>query len=217
MRDSIKNKKEKPDIIAMAKKKRHIHLLQKLQKSKSLSKSELKELQAFEEAPALPPGVVKNRDEVAKVFHVSVRTVHNWVRDGMPVTAEGNYNIIAVREWRAARKEVKEGKGKGKKENWEDKLRKYRAQRAKLELRQLEGKLISLSEVEAGRIARIIAVKRALLALPKAIAPVIAGMGPREVQAYLTERIRDVILKFTGRENINEKKGKKEKSLFDME
>ena len=58
--------------------------------------------------------------------------------------------------------------------------------------------VLDKEEVEKGRIARILAVKRAFLALPQAIAPILAGKVAGEIQASLTNRIREIIGQFAG-------------------
>lgn len=182
------------DILTMARKKRHIHLLDKLQKGKSLSSAELKELERFEGKP-LPPGVVRTQAEVAKALSIATRTIERWVREGMSQTPEGYYNLIDIQAWRAVRSQKKTTKGKSK-EYWEKRYREYKAKLANLELQEAIGQLISQKEVEKGQVARILAVKRALLALPKAVAPVLVGREAREIQVYLTDKVKEIIEQF---------------------
>jgi hypothetical protein len=60
-----------------------------------------------------------------------------------------------------------------------------------------EGKLISVEEVEAGKVARIMAVRRTLLAIPRAVAPQLVDMEAREIEALLMERMREVCIPFS--------------------
>ena len=193
-----KNNK-KPDIISMARKKRHILLLEKLQKNKPLSKAELRELEGYEGAK-LAPGTVTTQEDVAKAFGVTERTVSRWIRAGMPKAKAGHYKLIKIKEWRAAKlNKHKSSKAiKPDKNNWDERFRKAKAQKAELDYQQAIGRLVSIDEIEAGRIERILIVKKALLSLPKDVAPQITGMDPREVQSFLDKRIREVIAKFSG-------------------
>lgn len=193
--NKIKYQDKQPDILTMARKKRHIHLLEKIQKGKSLSSRELRELEKFEGTP-LPPGVVKTQEEVAKAFHVSTRTVQYWIRDGIPRTKKGFYNLIEIQAWRKVKKQQRKSKKIIGKEEWDAKYRKYKAQLAEVELKKAYGQVVSRKEVEKGQVARILVVKRALLSLPKVIAPVIGGMEPREIQVYLTAKIKEIIDEF---------------------
>jgi len=94
-------KDNKPDVVAMANKKRHIYLLEKLQKNKPLTKSEIKELAAFEKG-SQSPALVNSQYLVATAFDVSIRTVARWVKDGMPVRKDGYYNILEIKDWRTS-------------------------------------------------------------------------------------------------------------------
>lgn len=194
--------KDNKSLVELAKKKRQIHLLGKLQKGKVLSLSELKELEDFECGP-LRPGCVKSRMEVAKAFHVTKRTVEYWVEKGMPREPEGYYNLIEIHVWRALRNEKDKTPAEQEKIKWDIKYREYRALLYKLEYKKACGELISLAEVEAGRIARILAVKSALLALGRVVAPAIGGMEPREIQVYIDERVKEICRQFAG-EDIDE-------------
>jgi len=197
LNNKTKDQNKQSDILTMARKKRHIHLLEKIQKGKSLSSRELRELEKFEGTP-LPPGVVKTQEEVAKAFHVSTRTVQYWTRDGMPRTKKGFYDLIEVQAWREIKKQQRNKTKKTiGKEDWNAKYRKYKAQLAEIELKKAYGQVVSRKEVEKGQVARILVVKRALLSLPKVVAPVISGMEPREIQVYLTAKIKEIIEQFS--------------------
>ncbi|MEK7851170.1 MAG: hypothetical protein AAB275_04745, partial [Deltaproteobacteria bacterium] len=87
-------------LVEVAKKKRQIHLLDKLQKGKPLSTAEIRELEQFEGGGALPPGVVRTQGEVASALRVDKRTIERWVSDGMPREPEGDYNLIDIPAWR---------------------------------------------------------------------------------------------------------------------
>jgi phage terminase Nu1 subunit (DNA packaging protein) len=196
----------------MAKKKRYIHLLSKLQSNKSLSKSELKELEQYEKSDSAP-GVVHTQDDIAKAFDVTERTVRRWIRDGMPVAQDGSYSLLDIKEWRERRS--KKGSKKTKPEdadqpNWESRFRRAKALKAELDYKRAHGELISVEEVEAGRVERILVVKKALLGFPKQVAPQLAGLGPREIQTILDQRIREVIAKFSG-QPYEEKKSNNKK------
>lgn len=203
------NKTDKnPNLVEMAKKKRHIFLIEKLQKGKTLTPKELKELAAFESGPN-SPGIVPTQEEVAEAFKVSVRTVAYWARDGMPVTEDEQYDIREITAWRM----MLQGRG-GKKKNpdtgdpdtvdWETEYRKFKALLIEIDYEKALGDVIPREDVEKGRVARILAVKRALIALPRALAPQLIGSDPREIEAIIMDRIREVISKFAGEKFIKQ-------------
>lgn len=92
------NKEVRPSVVEMAKKKRHIHLLEKLQRGKTLSRAETNEIEKFERG-SVPPGYVTTQEEVAEAFGVDPRTVRRWAIKGMPRDAHG-YNILKIDKWR---------------------------------------------------------------------------------------------------------------------
>jgi len=189
------------NLVEVAKKKRQIHLLDKLQKGKPLSTAEIRELEQFE-GGSLPPGVVRTQGEVAKALRVDKRTVERWVSDGMPREPEGYYNLIDIQAWRMVKKEKENDPDEKEKIKWDIRYREYKARLAEFELKKAYGQVISRELVEAGMIARILAVKSALWALPKVAAPVVSGMDPREAEAYLRERIKEIFLQFAEREDV---------------
>jgi len=94
---NMEKEQNKLNIIEMAKKKRHIYLLEKLQKNQPLSRAEINELGPLEQG-SIPLGYVATQEEVAEIFTVSARTVRRWVENGMPRDPQG-YNIKKISEW----------------------------------------------------------------------------------------------------------------------
>lgn len=186
---------QKPNLAEIARKKRHLHLIEKMHSGKALTKPEITELEQFEAEP-LAPTVVKTMEEVARVMGVSYRTVQRWKQDGMPTTQDGFYDLDQIKEWHAARSdkdEIQESK-----EYWEERISSYKASLLELDVKKATGELISKEEVEKGRIDRIIAVKRTFLALPTTLAPALSMREPREVEAILYEAITEIIDEFSG-------------------
>jgi phage terminase Nu1 subunit (DNA packaging protein) len=204
-------------VVEMAKKRRHIHLLEKLQRGKSstpsLSKNEIRELEDLEQDPN-SPGTVDSQEKVAKVFGVHVRTVARWVKNGMPVTAQGKYDLLEVRAWRTL-KHQKKGAAGGKKnqeEFWDAKFREYKAKLAEISLKKSLGELIPRETVERDLVQISLTVKRAFLALPRQVAPQLAGLDPRQIEALLSIRINEIISKFAdGKIFIEQSKKKRKK------
>jgi hypothetical protein len=201
--EKIPTEQNNKGLVEVAKKKRQIHLLDKLQKGKPLSIAEIRELEEFE-GGTLPPGVVRTQGEVAKALRVDRRTVERWVSDGMPREPEGYYNLIDIQAWKLVKNERESSPDEKEKTKWDIKYREYKARLAEFELKKAYGQVLSKDVVEAGRIARILAVKSALWALSKVVAPVVVNMEPREAEAYLRERVREIFLQFAEREDVKE-------------
>ena len=197
--------KQNQNLAEIARKKRYLHLIEKLHGGTALSKQEIKELEDFEAEP-LGDTVVKTIEEVAKIMEVNWRTVYRWKRDGMPVTKDGFYDLEEIKKWYDGRTGNADEEIEGK-IYWEIKLRKYKASLLELELKRVTGELLPRDEVEKGRIARIIAVKRAFLALPTRLAPLLAMKEPREIEVELYEAISEIIDEFAGERNAHKETG----------
>ena len=193
---SKQNEAEKKSIAELAKKKRQLYLYNKLQSGKALSVSEIKEVEAFEASP-LSPGVVRTQAEVAQSLGVDKRTVERWAGQGMPVTSEGNYDLMDIKAWRMTRQRYRH-LGETEKDKWDIEYRKNKALLMKIEYEKTLGQLISREEVQKGRIARILAVKRSFLALPTRLAGVLAMKEPPEIETILYESICEIINEFAG-------------------
>ena len=191
---------EKKNLAEIARKKRHLYLIEKLH-SGNLSKQEIKELDEFESEPE-DKALVKTVDDVAKVMEVSYRTVQRWKREGMPVKKDGFYDLDEIKEWHERRMGPEESEGKA---FWDEKIRKYKAHLLELELKKVLGELVSREEVEKGQVMRVIAIKRSFLALPTTLAPILAMKEPREIETILYKTIAEIIDEFSGAKHEKEK------------
>lgn len=193
---------QKFKVIEMAKKRRHIHLIEKLQRGKSstpsLSKTEIKELEQMEQDPD-SPGTVDSQEKVAKIFGVDVRTVARWVKNGAPVTPQGKYDLIEIRAWRALKNKKHKGDGekKSKLETYDAEFRKYKAKLAEIDYKKAIGALIPRDTVERELVQISAAVKNKMLALPNQISAALVGLEARQINVRLTARIREIIQEFS--------------------
>jgi len=178
--------------VELARKRRHLALMNKVAGGVTLSPVEMRELEIYE-SERLPDGVVRTQAELARELGITTRTVKNWVRDGCPKTDDGNFNVEAVRTWRDDRGDDDlDEEARAADVTW----KRLRAARAKLEYDEAAGKLVPRDEVERSRVERVLAVKEQLLALPTRIASRLAGLDPRRVEVVLTEELRRVIEEF---------------------
>lgn len=183
--------KKKFDVVEIAKKKRHAHLLEKLQKS-SLTSGELEELKRFERAD-LPAGVVEFQEGVARTFGVTERTIRSWVQQGMPVREGGGYDLAEIYRWKIE----KDGESEGNpKHHWETHYRQYKALSAEIDYRKALGELVTKDEVEQGRVQRIITIKKALLGLPARLAPQVVNLEIKKAEEIIRIRIEEIISDF---------------------
>ena len=141
--------KQKQSLADIARKKRYLHLIEKLHSGTPLTNVEIKELEEFEKEP---------------------------------------------------QEQLVDGNGKS---CWEEKIKEYEAALLEIKLKKAQGELISIEEVERGRISRIIAVKRAFLELPAQLAPTLHLYEPKDVEVILYNAISEIIDEFAGDTNEN--------------
>lgn len=193
----------------MANKKRHIHLLEKLQHSKTLTRAEVAELGKFEakKPKKAPPAAAAQRDwvvtehaELAKLFEVDIRTIQRWAGSGLPKTPAG-YDLAECIAWRIAqvRKEFKDPEAS----KWDSKYRETKARLAQVNLDQQMGRLISLEEVERGRVERIESIKKTLLAFSQNTAPQLVGLDIATIKDVLDRRIKEIITSFAQGKDVS--------------
>ena len=142
--------------------------------------------------------LVKTQKEAAKYSGVSERTIRRWVKAGMPRTEAGRY-IKAMLDFYKDNEgnQPTEAKAKGQLADVEYKDAKAKLMQMELEVKQ--GKLVPAADIEAGRVNRILAVKRALLGLGRKLAPQLAKIrDERKVQKIINAEVRDMIEAFSG-------------------
>ena len=217
---SKKKKSNAVDAVEIAQKQRHLYLLSKVQSNQKLSKSELKELREFESLRAGENGkpkssngkgrkannnhvfaqkdILPNQKAAAEFAGVSVRTIQKWKAAGMPCVEGGGY-------FKGILKFYKENRGHQPTEERRAGLAAdadYKTIRAKLlqmELDVKQGKLVPIEEIEKGRIARILTVKRALLGLGRKLAPQLVKLkDARQISKIINTEARSIIKGFSG-------------------
>lgn len=188
-----------------ARKQRKLPLLGRLRKwyegGTPLSPSDLAELaELVGDRPKT--GVVRTQREVSQAFEVSIRTVKNWLADGMP-RLENGYSLLEIQTWRdgngsngnAAGDQLELGlKDRGR---LADVLyREAKREKEELAVAERKGLFIPRKEVEERDVARMVVLRRRLLALPKTLAPAVVGMEPREIEAWSREYVEDILRGF---------------------
>lgn len=190
------------------------NLRRKLERGKPLTGAEARRLEDYRRryeglaGENLPEHIARNYEEVAAHFGRTKRSIVNWGKKGMPALPSGYYDLEAIAQWAfreglipeipgASSSPDPEAGGLGK-AHYEIELRRLQAELKRIELDKEMGKLIPLEEVEAGRVARVMAIKRGLLAVPRAMAPQLVGLEAREIEALLQEKVRELIGRFAG-------------------
>jgi hypothetical protein len=111
--------------------------------------------------------VVRGKKAVAEHFGVSVRTVQNWEKAGMPTLGRGYYDLVAIGVWRDQKKGIvpqgrpPESKGDPRqpslpeergKDFWDKEGKKHQAKLRELEYLALKKKLMPTADYDEGQI-----------------------------------------------------------------
>lgn len=139
--------------------------------------------------------IVDTQEQVARVYGVSVRTIQHWQRDGMPVTKDKRYDIREIQQWRQI-KRSKRQRQNDEGEQADVRYRKAKAELAEMQLYEKRGELIPRDVVERELVQISLAAKRALLALPRNLAPQLDGLDIRERESLLRLRIAEIASQF---------------------
>lgn len=187
---------EKQNLAEIARKKRHLYLIQKLNTGQ-LTKREIKELEEFEKGEEKKV-IVKTFEELAEVMNVSQRTLFRWKREGMPITKEGYYDLEKIAEWYKTKVgfiPADEGEGKF---YWQETILKCKARLLEMEVAKAQAELMPRKEIEQGWAMQVAAVRAEFTALPDRIAPRLAMKEPREIKTLLLEAIIEITDEFAG-------------------
>jgi len=137
--------------------------------------------------------IIKNADDLARVMHVSVRTIYRWKKKGMPVTEDGYYDLISVTLWNKKRLGLIPTTEKDGEPHWRMMNVKNKALILGLRVKTLEGKLLPKKEVELREFARVMEIKNTFLNLPRIIAPELEMKNPEEIEVILYNAMSKIV------------------------
>jgi phage terminase Nu1 subunit (DNA packaging protein) len=140
-------------------------------------------------------------EAVAKHLGVTVRTVQLWVKKGMPKSGK-RYDLVACELWhrqdqeRAGSAEDPDAEAQeegGSKAFWTRREIKARAETKELELRQRQGELVELVEVEQLFATRAAVYKQAVLGLEPFILALLPDEDRRVKAGEVRRRLREAV------------------------
>lgn len=192
---------------------------QKLEKGKSLSPAERKLLDRIEtygDESDDENMIVSNQVKVAAFYNVHRRTVSRWIKDGMPSTSDGKYNLLEILHWLNRpgneakvtkldtrfqfRYESEDEPGEGDKKDlkyWIRINRMYVALIKELEFHERKGKLLPREEIIAAFALRLDAVKKKLLAMPRSLGGLLAvEEDAKKCESLIEREVKDILHEF---------------------
>jgi len=140
--------------------------------------------------------IIETQAAAALFVGRNARTIRRWEKEGM-LTAARNGKKVYIRSQLLLFSQH-EGKQPTKTRTRKDEgvadLTQTKAELAKLELEEKQGKLISREEVEKKNVSKILTVKRTLLGQGRKLAMQLAAeTNPRKIQALLDRENRAII------------------------
>ncbi len=144
-------------------------------------------------------------EAVARHFGVTVRTVQLWVKKGMPKSGK-RYDLVACELWRRGQQDPanpdldsddEDQETGGSKAFWTRREIKARAETKELELRQLQGELVEVVEVEQLFSARAAIYKQSVLGLEPFILALLPDEERRTRAGEVRRRLQEAVENIT--------------------
>ncbi len=141
--------------------------------------------------------IVGTQRELALQLDKGEGTIVRWKKEGMPVEADGSFDVIRIAAWDKARKDTSaraRERAADELEYWTSELKRFQAMKAEIELHELEGKLVDKAEVETNFAQWAAALSKRFMELGRRMAQELVGHDePREVQRIVEGHIREVL------------------------
>lgn len=209
----------KPPAVEIAQKQRHLHLLTRIRNNRPLSRAELAELNEFENQMSgkkttgpqeknngratkkdnkaeVAAEIVETQEAAALYVGRNARTIRRWEKEGMFTAVKNGRKVYVKSQLKlfAENEGKKPTKARSRRDEGEASLKETRAELAKLELHEKQGRFILKEESERVNIQKILAVKRALLGQGRKLALQLAAMiDPRKIQELIDRENRQII------------------------
>lgn len=142
--------------------------------------------------------IVKGREAIANVFGVSVKTIHEWHEQGLPIAARGSpgkpseYDTLACINWLVDR-EV----GKVMSERPQDRLARVQADKIEMENTERRRVLIPADQLEPKLRAAMIAARELWRNEPARLAREVSDKQTKEVEELLAVAFDDFLVKLS--------------------
>lgn len=151
----------------------------------------------------------KPKEDVAEVYGVNPETVARWARAGCPYDRKGGkqrylFNVQEVGEW--LQQQGRTGlPGRPVPEGDSADLRRARLQLTiekalltRIKRQEAEHKVHDVGECQRRQVQKILATKKAFLALPRSVSAELKGKSRNEIERILTGRLEEIMRSFAG-------------------
>lgn len=166
--------------------------------------------------------IVANKIELAKALGVSLGTIYNWTKKGMPEQPGNTYNVEEVQTWRRSlRKDPNRLEPRvdvtdnGSTDNgvpilhddlrkWSIEYRKAKAIRETLEVQKMRGILVKKEDVSLHQGQMFSALRRRFMAMGRRLGPELAEQDARKITAGIDAEVAAILNDLATRKNQEE-------------
>jgi len=125
--------------------------------------------------------------ELAKAIGVSTKTLQRWANEGLPRNMDGSYSLPRLFEWVTDRAKNSLEPSSLEGDRWLAAYRKERAKIAKIERKQLQGKLVPLEEISTAWASRLYEVSSMLKQFSHRLPGIMVGKSRDEMHKILDD------------------------------
>lgn len=142
--------------------------------------------------------IIRGRDAIANVFGVSVKTIHEWHEQGLPIAARGSpgkpseYDTLACINWLVDR-EV----GKVIRERPQDRLARVQADKIEMENAERRRVLIPADQLEPKLRAAMVAARELWRNEPARLAREVPGKPIKDIEELLAASFDGFLVKLS--------------------
>jgi len=142
--------------------------------------------------------IVKGREAIANIFGVSVKTIHEWHDQGLPIASRGSpgrssdYDTLACIKWLVDR-EV----GKVMNERPQDRLARVQADKIEMENAERRRVLIPADQLEPRLRAALVAARAQWEDEPARLACELPGKPIKDIEELLAVAFDDLLVKLS--------------------
>ena len=197
-------------IIEIAKKQRHLSLLEKVKGGRPLTKPELKELEGLDDNSNVPVGTdsdlkfmqgdrINGQAQAAEYARVSKRTIRRWKNDGMLVaSAAGGVEVYFKTQLDLFKRQndgdptnMSEVRQRELTAQADDKV--YRAKLRQLEYEIKTGVYILAGEVTASNVEKVVVLRRSFMVVGRKVAAGFPAKQRRKIRDAIDQEIETII------------------------
>jgi len=173
----------------------------KVDQKKTTKKKQNKNQKVQNDKPFVTQADFNSQAEAARYADVSTRTIRAWKSRGMPVIDLGGGKVGYNKQMLDKFKRMNEGDELNKQlKTQEIGFKDVKRQLALIQLKEKQGLLVPVEQVETQQVERILAVKRAMLGMVRKLPPRLKGRSIQQMSKVIRDEVYYILNTFAGKE-----------------